>query len=121
MSTPRSLRVSQSLKRELAEMLRRDLKDERIAAIVSITDVECSADCRSARIFISVFGDTTAQNNTLAALNDHLGRIRGELCRRLQLRFAPELSFKLDNSLERGAKVSQLISKISRGEIDNTE
>lgn len=117
MSTPRALRVSQQIKRELSGMLRRDIKDERIAGIVSITDVECSGDCRYARIFISVYGDVTAQQGTMDALTDHTSYIRGELGRRLGLRFAPEVSFRLDNSLERGAKVSQIIAKISRGEI----
>lgn len=117
MSTPRSLRVAQSIKREMSDIILRGLKDERISGIVSVTDVDCSADCRRARIFISVFGDEEQQENTMQALNDHAGEIRGELCRRLHLRFAPEISFKLDTSLERGARVSALINKISRGEI----
>jgi len=117
MTTQRPLRVSQSIKRELSDMIRRDIEDERIAGIVSITDVECAADCRSAKIFVSVFGNPEEANNTMAALNDHIGYIRGELCRRLKLRFAPEISFKQDGSLERGAKVSELINKISRGEV----
>ena len=117
MSTPRNLRVAQSIKREMADLILRGIKDARISGIVSVTDVECSTDCRRARIFVSVFGEEEQQQNTLEALNDHAGEIRGELCRRLQLRFAPDVSFKLDDSLERGAKVSALINKISRGEI----
>jgi ribosome-binding factor A len=117
MSTPRNLRVSQSVKRELSELIRRDLKDDRIGGIVSITDVECSHDCRSMRVFISVFGEPDSRQNTLEALKEHTGKLRGEIARRLRLRVAPEMSFKLDDSLERGAKVTELISKISRGEI----
>ncbi len=117
MSAPRNLRVSQSVKRELSELIRRDLKDPRIAGLVSITDVECSNDCRRVRVFVSVFGEEAQQQSTMDALLDHTGMIRGELGRRLRLRVAPELSFKLDNSLERGAKVSELIAKISRGEV----
>lgn len=117
MTTQRALRVSQSIKRELAEMIRKDIKDERIKGIVSITDVECTADLRSAKVFISVFGDKEEQEGTMAALNKELSFIRGELCRRLGLRFAPELAIKLDNSLERGARVSELLEKISRGEL----
>ncbi|MBX9691723.1 MAG: 30S ribosome-binding factor RbfA [Cyanobacteria bacterium] len=115
--TQRSLRVSQSIKRELATMLMRDIKDDRISGLVSIVDVECSSDCRSAKVFISVFGEEDEQKNTIDALNDNLGTIRGEICRRLRLRFAPELQFKLDKSLERGAKVSELLGKIARGEV----
>lgn len=117
MSTPRSLRVSQSIKRELSAMLMRDLKDERIAGIVSVVDVDLTGDCRSAKIFISVYGDEAAQKGTLEALTEKVGFIRGEICRRLSLRFAPEIVFKLDSSLERGSRVTDLISKISRGEI----
>lgn len=117
MSTPRNLRVAQSIKRELSDIILRGLKDERVGGIVSVTDVECSTDCRRAKIFISVFGDEDQQQGTMDALNDHVGEIRGELGRRLQLRFAPDVSFKLDNSLERGAKVSALLNKISRGEV----
>lgn len=117
MSTPRNLRVSQSAKKELSDMIRRDLKDERVAGIVSITDIETSNDCRRMKVFVSVFGDEKQQEGTLNALNDHLGAMRGELGRRLRLRFAPELSFKLDNSLERGARVTDLLGKIARGEV----
>lgn len=112
----RQLRVSQSIKREISEIIKRDLEDERISGIVSITDVECAADCRSARIFVSVFGDEKVQENTMSALNDNISYIRGEVCRRLQLRVAPELYFKLDHSLERGARINELLDKISRGE-----
>ncbi len=118
MTAPRSIRVAQQVKRELSEMMRRDLKDERIAGIVSITDVELSGDCRYARVFISVYGDETAQKGTIDALVEQTGYIRGEIGRRLGLRFAPEMTFRLDNSLERGAKVSELIARISRGEIE---
>ncbi len=117
MATPRHLRVAQSIKRELSTIISRGLKDDRLGGLVSITDVECSADCRRAKIFVSVFGEPEQQQSSMDALNDHAGAIRGELCRRLQLRFAPEISFTLDISLERGAQVSALINKIARGEI----
>lgn len=117
MATQRSLRVSQSIKRELAAMLMKDLKDERISGLVSIVDVELTQDCRSAKVYVSVYGDDEAQNGTMEALTENIGTIRGEICRRLRLRFAPELQFKLDKSLERGARVSEILGKISRGEV----
>jgi ribosome-binding factor A len=117
MAGQRSERISQQIKRELSDMILRDIKDQRIGGIVSITDVECTGDCRSARVFVSVYGTEEQKQGTIAALNEQLGYIRGELGRRLQLRFAPELAIKLDDSLERGAKVSELLGKISRGEV----
>jgi len=101
----------------MSEIIRRELKDERIQGLVSITDVEVTNDCRCAKVFVSVFGDEAQQKSTMEALNENTGFMRGELCRRLSLRFAPELYIKLDNSLERGAKVTDLLGKISRGEI----
>lgn len=118
MTFPRSVRISQQIKRELSDIIRRDLKDERIAGIVSITDVEVTGDCRSTRVFVSVYGDQAAQKGTIDVLTEQTGFIRGEVCRRLGLRFAPEMTFRLDDSLERGAKVTELIAKISRGEIE---
>src|ERR1700678_3059889 len=106
MSTQRALRGSQSIKRELSDMNMGDLKNERIKGLASITDVECTSDCRSVRVFISVFGNEEEQKSTMEALNEKVGFIRGELCRRLQLRFAPEMHLTLDDSLERGAKFS---------------
>ena len=117
MATQRSLRVSQSIKRELAAMLMKDLKDERISGLVSIVEVELTQDCRSAKVYVSVYGDDEAQKGTMEALTESIGAIRGEICRRLRLRFAPELQFKLDKSLERGARVSEILGKISRGEV----
>ncbi|MBX9725567.1 MAG: 30S ribosome-binding factor RbfA, partial [Candidatus Obscuribacterales bacterium] len=101
----------------MSSIISRDIKDPRMGGLVSITDVECSNDCRRAKIFVSVFGEPEQQQGTMDTLNDQAGAIRGELCRRLGLRFAPEISFKLDISLERGAHVSALLNKISRGEI----
>lgn len=117
MSVPRSIRVAQSIKKELAAMISRDLKDERIKGVISIVDVECTSDCRSARVFVSVFGEEEDKKGTMEALDDKTGMLRGEICRRLGLRFAPELHFKLDDSLERGAKVTDLLGKIARGEV----
>jgi len=58
-----------------------------------------------------------ATQGVLNCLNEESGYIRGELCRRLKLRFAPELQFLPDISLERGSKVSEILAKISRGEV----
>lgn len=159
MTAERALRVSQSIKKELAEMIQRDLRDERLTGLISITEVECTSDLRSTKVHISVFApakseitnsdgklEDQAENSSgssaaiatkagikaplsaeaaadLAAekvvecLNEQSGFIRGEICRRLGLRFAPEMQFKLDTSLERGSKVTDLLGKISRGEV----
>lgn len=114
----RSDRVGQQIKRELSEIIQRnELKDDRIEGLVSITQVRVSGDLRNVKVYFSVYGEESQKVGTLAALEDATGFLRGELCRRLGIRFAPELVFKLDDSLEQGDKVTELLEKIKRKEI----
>ena len=114
----RSDRISQQIKRELAEIIQRnELKDDRIGGIVSITEVKVSGDLQNVKVYFSVYGEEAQKVGTLAALEEARGFLRGELCRRLGTKFAPELVFKLDDSLEKGDKVIELLDKIKRKEI----
>lgn len=113
----RADRVRKALIREISDLLRKDVKDPRVTGIVSVTDVELSTDCRHAKVFVSVYGDQEAQNSTMKALESCTGFIRSEIGKRINLRFAPEIVFKIDHSLERGSRVSLILEKISKGEI----
>ena len=114
----RSDRISQQIKRELSEMIQRnEIKDDRIGGLVSITEVKVSGDLRNVKVYFSVFGEEAQKVGTLAALENTAGFLRGELCRRLGIKFAPELTFQLDDSLEKGHKVIELLDKIKRNEV----
>ena len=114
----RSDRIAQQIKRELSEIIQRDeIKDDRIGGLISVTHVEVSGDLRNVKVFFSVYGEESQKAGTLAALEHSSGFLRGELCRRLGVKFAPELIFKLDDSLERGDKVTELLEKIKRNEL----
>ena len=114
----RSDRIAQQIKRELAEIIQRnELKDDRIGGLVSIIDVKVSGDLRNVKVLFSVYGEESQKIGTLAALEEATGFLRGELCRRLGIKFAPELVFKLDDSLEKGQKVIELLDKIKRKEL----
>lgn len=113
----RSDRVRKALIREISELLRTELKDPRMAGMVSVTDVEVSADCRYAKVFVSVYGNEEEQASTMQALESSTGFIRSEIGKRMPMRFTPEIKFKIDDSLERGARVTDILNKISRGEI----
>ena len=114
----RSDRIAQQIKRELAEIIQRnELKDDRIGGLVSIIDVKVSGDLRNVKVLFSVYGEESQRIGTLAALEEASGFLRGELCRRLGIKFAPELVFKLDDSLEKGQKVIELLDKIKRKEL----
>ncbi len=114
----RSDRIGQQIKRELSEIIQRNqIKDDRLSGLITIVDVVVSGDLRDVKVYFSVFGEESQKVGTLAALDKAKGFLRGELCRRLGIRFAPELAFKLDDSLERGQKVTELLDKIRNNEI----
>lgn len=89
------------------------MKDPRIG-FVSITRVEVSGDLAHAKVYVSVLGSDEERNNTMAALKRATGFLRHELAGRLVLRHVPELVFKLDLSLEKGAEVMELIKQIEQ-------
>ena len=104
-------RLAEVIKEEVSAMLRGELKDPRIG-FATITGVEVSSDLRHAKIYVSVYGSAEEQKSTLEALQAARGYVKGELGRRLRLRYAPEVVFKLDPSLERGARIMELLQEV---------
>ncbi len=113
----RNERVRKTLMKEIADIIQRNIRDPRIAGIVSITDIEISHDNSSAKVYFSVFASEEARKQTIIALEENTPKIRYEVGKRIRLRHTPELKFIPDDSIERGTKVTELINKISRGEI----
>jgi len=109
----RSEKVEQFIKEELSEILRREVNDPRIG-FVSVTDVELSVDLRHARVFVSVLGDKDAKTATMAGLESAMGYIRRELGQRLQMRYTPDITFKLDESIERGSRIMKLLGEVTK-------
>ncbi|HLH60281.1 MAG TPA: 30S ribosome-binding factor RbfA [Ktedonobacteraceae bacterium] len=93
---------------ELSDLLRTRMKDPRVG-FASITRVEVSGDLRHAKVFVSVLGSENEQEDTIRALKHATGFLRHELASRLTLRYMPELVFKLDISIQEGARILELI------------
>ena len=111
----RNERVRKTLIKEIADIVQKEL---RLNSMVSITDVEVSHDNSFAKIFFSVLAPNDEEKEkTAQAVIDNTPRIRYEVGKRIRLRLTPELKFCLDESLERGTKITDLINKISRGEV----
>jgi ribosome-binding factor A len=106
----RSRRVEENLKRLLSELVRREVKDPRVG-LVTITAVEVSRDLTHARVFVTPFAGQGDAEAMLQALRHASGFLRHELRQALRLRVTPELDFRLDESIDRGARVSALISE----------
>lgn len=114
----RTDRIRKALMREVSDIIRRQVKDPRLSnEVISITDVEVSGDLRHAKIFISIFGSSEVQTEIIEILQEWKPQIRAEIGKRIRMHHTPDIQFNLDNSLERGSKVTQLLDKISRGEV----
>lgn len=109
-------RVAETIKREMAEILTNRMRDPRLGAMISVTDVEVTPDLSSARIFVSVLADEAERGKALEALNHSIGFVRHELAPRLGLREMPELRFLLDTSIQQGARVEELLRRLASGE-----
>jgi len=106
----RSVRVSDLIKEEVAQIIIHRLKDPRIG-FVTVTGVNVSEDLRHAKVYVSVLDDTK-QDETLKILNSSAKFIRGELAGRVRTKFIPQLVFKLDESIEYGAKIERILTEI---------
>lgn len=116
--TLRNERIRKTLMKEIADIIQRGIRDPRISGLVSIVDVEMSQDNSFAKIIYSVFStDAEAKEKTIEALNDNKPQIRYELGKRIRLRHTPDLKFIASDTLEKGSEVTNLINKISRGEL----
>ena len=106
-------RVNNLIRREISELLQRQVKDPRLGGFVTVTEVSTSADLKYAKIFVSRIGGEGEKQETLNALAGASGFFRNELAKRLNLRRIPELSFQWDDSIERGTHLLQMIDQIS--------
>lgn len=113
----RGERIRKALIKEISDIIQRQVKDPRISGIVSVTDVDLSADYGYAKVYISIYGTEEQKENTMEAIEDSTPYIRKEVGSRIRLRHVPELEFRIDDSLERGSRITNLIDKISKGEL----
>lgn len=109
-SFSRKDRVAEQIRRELAELVRTELKDPRVG-MISITDVEVTADYAHAKVFFSTLAGSEQVAEVMTGLQKASGFLRRELGKRISIHMTPQLHFVFDQSLERGADLSQLIQQ----------
>ena len=113
--TLRNERVRKELMRDISEILRKEIRG--LAGVVSVLDVEVSHDNSFAKVIYSVLGNPEQVEKTKEIIEKSTPKIRYEVGKRIRLRLTPELKFVYTDSLEKGSRVSELIDKISSGEI----
>ncbi len=111
MTSVSQARARDLLRRELTDILRREVQDPR-AALASIADLTLSTDRGHARILLSVLGDDDERQTAIRAVQRAAGFIRGRLGRRLRLKRTPELHFELYRGAEHAERIDQLLSEL---------
>ena len=112
-NTNRMERVDEEFKRELGKIIDQDLKNPNITGLISVTKVKTSSDLKSARVYISILG-SKSKKNTFEGLKNATGFIRTELAKRVNLRYTPELIFELDDTMEYGAKIDNILKELKK-------
>ena len=107
----KNTRINSEVQRELANIIRGEIKDPRIHPLTSVVTVEVAPDLKTCKAYISVLGDQEAQERTLEGLNSAVGYIRRQLAKNLNLRNTPEIRFIMDQSIEYGVHMSKLINE----------
>lgn len=117
----KNTRVNMEVQRELCNILRNGIKDPRVAPMTSVVAVEVAPDLKTCKAYVSVFGDETAQNDTIKGLQSAEGFIRRELAHSLNLRNTPQIKFVLDQSIEYGVMMSKKIDDVTKDLPDEDE
>lgn len=110
MSSTRIQRMTKLLKEEISRIIREEINDPRLG-FISITDIEMTPDLRVAHIHVSVYGTPAEQDDSIAVLERASRFLRGELGKQVEMRYTPVLQFHLDRSIERGARIFELLKE----------
>jgi len=114
-------RINSIIQQEISDLLREQINDPRLTALISITKVSTSPDLRHAKVFISTLGDKVNKDEILQGFTAASGFLRRQLANSLELKHTPELSFHLDDSIERGAEVLKLIDQVASEDTENED
>ena len=115
MASNRMQRVNELFKREIGQIIQRDLGNPKVG-FVTVTHTDISADLRHATVRVSVLGDERKRTTTLDELNKAAGYIQHMLGQRVKIRTMPRIHFKLDRSLDAVYRVEELLGEIHEHE-----
>ena len=110
MSASRRERIAEQIQRELAALIRLEVRDPRVG-MVTLTGVEVSRDKSHAKVFFTVLGPESAARDAQEGLQHAAGFLRSGIAHRLSTRSVPELHFTFDESVERGSRLARLIDE----------
>ncbi|MGI9140948.1 MAG: 30S ribosome-binding factor RbfA [Gemmatimonadaceae bacterium] len=113
-NTRRADRVSEAIREVVATFLAEGggAKDPRITGLVTVTGVDITSDLRHAKVFVSVLGTESEKAATFDGLQSVAGHLRSQIAKTLQLRVAPQIAFKVDESVAHAARIESLLEQI---------
>lgn len=103
-------RVNEVIKRELSELVRRELTFD--AKLVTVQQVDITPDLKQAHVYIGVIGTEEQRHSAMALLHDKRKVLQSALSRRVILKYTPQLHFALDNTMERGGRVLSILEDL---------
>jgi ribosome-binding factor A len=115
MAGARMRRVNEVLREVVGGVVSGDLVDPRLG-FVTVTAVETSPDLRTAKVFVSVLGDSTERDATLDALRSSHGVIQSRIAAETRMKRTPTLTFHYDDTIEKGVRISQLLDEVAPGD-----
>lgn len=114
-------RVNDEILKEVSQIIRSEVKDPRISVLTSVIHVDTTQDLKYCKVYVSVLGNEEEKKSVMEGLKNANGFIRKLIAARVNLRFTPELIFKLDESTEYAVRMNQLMDGISKGYSKETE
>lgn len=104
-------RVNELIKRELSDLVRREITFT--AKLVTIQQVDVTPDLKHAHVYVGVIGNEEEQKQAMSALHDQRLRLQSEVSKRVVIKFTPQLHFKLDTAGERGDRVLNILDELN--------
>jgi ribosome-binding factor A len=106
-------RVNEVIRRELSEIISREINFSS-QTLVTVHAVDVTPDLRQCHVFVSVIGKAEQKARVLGELDEHRGMLQRELAKRVVLKYTPHLNFKLDDSIERGSRVLEIMQDLEK-------
>lgn len=108
-------RVAEAIREVVATFLAEGVKDPRVVGLVTVTAVDVTRDLRHAKVFVSIMGSDAERAATIDGLASVAAHLRAKVGRELRLRLAPEITFRLDESIARAARIESLLAQVREG------
>ncbi len=114
MAVKRTDRLNSLLKEVISEVIKKDVRNPHVTDLITVTRVQISKDLHYAKVYISVIGSQQAKDETLQALTSAAGFIAVNSSKKVVMRYFPELTFKLDDSVDKHMRIEELLDKIGK-------